>query len=54
MIKQIVAMFLFFMAYYVILSRAQQTAVKVFMLGLVAAVFEAVGGTNDRKHLTCG
>jgi Na+/H+ antiporter NhaD/arsenite permease-like protein len=44
MIKQIMAMFLFFMAYYVILSRAQQTAVKVFMLGLVAAVLKLSEG----------
>jgi len=44
MIKQIMAMFLFFMAYYVILSRAQQTAVKVFMLGLVAAVLKLSQG----------
>ncbi|WP_448523536.1 SLC13 family permease [Pseudothermotoga sp.] len=44
MIKQIVALFLFLMAYYVIISRAQRTSVKVFLLGLVAAVLKLSEG----------
>jgi len=49
MVKQIVAMFLFFMAYYVILSRSRRTSVKVFLLGLIAAVLKLSEGLTTEN-----
>ncbi|AJC73133.1 citrate transporter [Pseudothermotoga hypogea DSM 11164 = NBRC 106472] len=49
MVKQIVAMFLFFLAYYVILSRSRRTSVKVFLLGLIAAVLKLSEGLTTEN-----
>lgn len=40
MVKQVLALCLYFGAYYVILSQARRTSVKVFLLGLIAAVLK--------------
>lgn len=40
MVKQVLALCLYLGAYYIILSRAQRTSVKVFLLGLIAAVLK--------------
>ncbi|MCS7175093.1 ArsB/NhaD family transporter [Pseudothermotoga sp.] len=44
MIKQLIALGLFLGAYYVILSKTQRTSVKVFLLGLIAAVLKLSEG----------
>jgi len=53
MVKQIAASILFFSAYYVILTRARQTSVKVFLLGLIAAVLKLSEGltTENISHV---
>lgn len=49
MIKQAVATVLFLSAYYVILSRSQRTSVKVFLLGLIAAVLKLSEGLTMKN-----